>query len=164
MKALPRVDVFCDGACAGNPGPGGWAALLRFKDREKWVTGAEAITTNNRMELTAALRALQTLKSSCRVTITTDSRYVQQGASEWLTSWKARNWKNAAREPVANQDIWQEIDRELSRHEVRWVWVRGHNGHPENEACDKQARTAMNHMLAKNMIKHKAVEHATDRT
>ena len=144
----PVVSVFCDGACSGNPGPGGWAALLRFKDREKWLSGAERLTTNNRMEMTAALRALQALRTHCRVTLTTDSRYLQQGASEWLPGWKARGWKAANKQPVANQDLWQQIDRELARHQVRMVWVRGHAGHTENEACDARARAAITHLLA----------------
>lgn len=142
----PAVDVFCDGACSGNPGPGGWAALLRFKDHEKWLSGAEWLTTNNRMEMQAALSALQALKAPCRVTITTDSRYLQQGASEWLPGWKARGWKGAGKQPVANQDLWQQIDRELARHQVRMVWVRGHDGHAENEACDARARAAIAEM------------------
>jgi len=139
----PAVDVFCDGACSGNPGPGGWAALLRFKDREKWLSGAEWMTTNNRMELMAVLSALRELQTPCRVTVTTDSRYVQQGASEWLPGWKARGWKGSSNQPVANQDLWQQIDRELARHQVRMVWVRGHDGHVENEACDARARAAI---------------------
>lgn len=139
----PTVEVFCDGACSGNPGPGGWASLLRWRDHEKWLSGAEPLTTNNRMELIAALRALQEMKSPCRVTITTDSKYVQQGASEWLKNWKARGWKGAGGKPVANQDLWQQLDGELARHQVRMVWVRGHDGHAENEACDARARAAI---------------------
>jgi len=144
---LPRVEVFTDGACSGNPGPGGWAALLRSGPHEKWLSGAEPLTTNNRMELTAALRALQALKTRSSVRITTDSRYVERGAIEWLPGWKARGWRNAAREPVANQDLWQEMDAALALHEVEMRWVRGHNGHAENEACDMRARAAIVAML-----------------
>ncbi len=144
----PRIEVFTDGACSGNPGPGGWAALLRAGPHEKWLTGAELHTTNNRMELTAALRALQALKQRSAVRITTDSRYVQQGASEWLPGWKARGWRNAAREPVANQDLWQEMDAALAAHDVEMQWVRGHGGHPENEACDQRARAAITQLLS----------------
>jgi ribonuclease HI len=146
--ALPVVEVFTDGACSGNPGPGGWAALLRSGRHEKWLSGAEALTTNNRMELIAALRALQALKTRSQVCITTDSRYVQQGATEWLPGWKARGWRNAAREPVANQDLWQEMDAAMAGHEVQMRWVRGHTGHAENEACDARARAAITALLA----------------
>ncbi len=146
--SLPVVEVFTDGACSGNPGPGGWAALMRSGPHEKWLSGAEPLTTNNRMELIAALRALQALKTRSQVRITTDSRYVQQGASEWLPGWKARGWRNAAREPVANQDLWQEMDAVLSKHQVEMRWVRGHTGHVENEACDQRARAAIAEMLA----------------
>lgn len=143
-----RVEVFTDGACSGNPGPGGWAALLRCGGHEKWLTGAALATTNNRMELTAAIRALQALKRRSLVRITTDSRYVQQGASEWLPGWKARGWRNAAREPVANQDLWQEMDLALAQHDVELKWVRGHQGHVENEACDQRARAAIAQLLS----------------
>lgn len=142
------IEVFTDGACSGNPGPGGWAALLRYGGHEKWLSGAEPQTTNNRMELTAAIRALQALKRRSTVRITTDSRYVQQGASEWLPGWKAKGWRNAAREPVANQDLWQEMDAALAQHNVQMQWVRGHIGHPENEACDQRAREAITRMLS----------------
>lgn len=147
-EAPVRVEVFTDGACSGNPGPGGWAALMRCGTHEKWLSGAEPNTTNNRMELIAAIRALQALKRRSSVRITTDSRYVQQGASEWLPGWKARGWRNAAREPVANQDLWQEMDAALAQHDVEMQWVRGHIGHPENEACDRRAREAISKMLA----------------
>ncbi len=147
-RSIPVVEVFTDGACSGNPGPGGWAALLRSGGHEKWLSGAEPLTTNNRMELIAALRALQALKTRSQVSITTDSRYVQQGATDWLPGWKARGWRNAAREPVANQDLWQEMDAALAQHEVQMKWVRGHTGHAENEACDARARAAISEMLA----------------
>jgi ribonuclease HI len=143
-----HVEVFTDGACSGNPGPGGWAALLRSGAHEKWLTGAELNTTNNRMELTAALRALQALKQRSVVRITTDSKYVQKGASEWLPGWKAKGWRNAAREPVANQDLWQEMDAALAQHDVEMLWVRGHIGHVENEACDERARAAIKQLLS----------------
>ncbi|MDZ4811589.1 MAG: ribonuclease HI [Pseudomonadota bacterium] len=147
-ESATRVEVFTDGACSGNPGPGGWAALMRCGAHEKWLTGAELATTNNRMELTAAIRALQSLKRRSTVCITTDSRYVQQGASEWLPAWKARGWRNAAREPVANQDLWQEMDLALAQHDVELKWVRGHEGHVENEACDQRARAAIAQLLS----------------
>jgi len=158
------VEIFCDGACSGNPGPGGWAALLRQQKAERWLTGAELQTTNNRMELRAALAALQALKVPCVATITTDSQYVQKGASLWLPGWKARGWKTAAREPVANQDLWQQMDLELSRHQVRFIWVRGHTGHVENEACDQHARAAIGALLARAHQPLPESSHAPSRT
>ncbi len=137
------VEIFSDGACKGNPGPGGWGALLRYRGVEKALYGAEANTTNNRMELMAVIEALRTLKRRCRVRITTDSQYVQKGVTEWLANWKRRGWKTAAREPVKNQDLWQQLDTEVARHEVEWVWVRGHSGHPENELADQLANRAI---------------------
>jgi ribonuclease HI len=137
------VEVFTDGACRGNPGPGGWGALLRFKGRERELSGGEASTTNNRMELMAAIVALETLKRSCEVDLTTDSQYVCKGITEWLPQWRARNWKTASRKPVKNQDLWQRLDEALARHRVRWHWVRGHSGHPENERADQLARDAI---------------------
>lgn len=156
------VEIFCDGACSGNPGPGGWAALLRQHQTERWLTGAELRTTNNRMELSAALAALQALKVPCLASVTTDSQYVQKGASLWLPGWKARGWKTAAREPVANQDLWQQMDHELSRHQVRFIWVRGHTGHVENEACDQHARAAISALLAQTRTSSKELRHAPD--
>ena len=145
---MQTVEVFSDGACRGNPGPGGWGALLRFNDTEKELFGGEPETTNNRMELMAAIRALEALKRPCRVVITTDSQYVRKGMTEWLDGWKARNWKTAAKKPVRNQDLWQELDALVQRHEVEWHWVRGHSGHPDNERADVLAHQGLDDMLA----------------
>ena len=139
MAELPSVEIFTDGACRGNPGPGGWAALIRSGTREKEISGGEALTTNNRMELTAAIEALNALKRPCRVELHTDSQYVQKGISEWIHGWKARGWKTAAKEPVKNADLWMELDAARQQHQVDWRWVRGHNGHPGNDRADKLA-------------------------
>ena len=136
------VEIFTDGACLGNPGPGGWAALLRLGSQEKEISGAEAATTNNRMELTAAIMALEALKRPCRVRLYADSRYVIDGATKWLRSWKARGWKTADRKPVANVDLWQRFESAVLPHQVEWQWVRGHDGHVENERVDLLARAA----------------------
>jgi ribonuclease HI len=133
------VEIYTDGACKGNPGPGGWGALLIYKGVERELWGGEADTTNNRMELTAAIRALETLNRRCRVQLTTDSEYVMKGIKEWLPNWKKRGWKTAARQPVKNADLWQALDAQVNRHEVHWQWVRGHNGHPGNERADQLA-------------------------
>ncbi len=140
MSDMPQVDAYTDGACSGNPGPGGWGVLLRMGRHEKELYGGEAHTTNQRMELTAAIRALQALKRRCRVTIHSDSKYVVQGMTEWIHGWKKRGWKNASRQAVANQDLWQELDRLSQQHEIRWQWVKGHAGHAENERADALAR------------------------
>lgn len=145
---MQQVEVFSDGACRGNPGPGGWGALLRFGETEKELCGGELETTNNRMELLAAIRALEALKRPCRVAITTDSQYVRKGMTEWLQGWKARNWKTAARKPVRNQDLWQRLDELVGRHQVEWHWVRGHSGHAENERADALANRGLDEMLA----------------
>lgn len=134
------VAIFTDGACLGNPGPGGWAALLRSKGREKMLSGGEDHTTNNRMELSAAIMALEALTRRCRVDLTTDSRYVMQGIEEWLPRWRARGWRTAAGKPVKNQDLWQRLAMAVDAHQVVWHWVKGHAGHPENERVDKAAR------------------------
>lgn len=136
------VEIFTDGACLGNPGPGGWAALLRLGATEKELAGAEAATTNNRMELTAAIMALEALKRPCRVALYADSRYVIDGATKWLRSWKARGWKTADRKPVANVDLWQRFEAAAAPHQIDWHWVRGHDGHVENERVDQLARAA----------------------
>jgi ribonuclease HI len=133
------VEVYSDGACRGNPGPGGWGALLRFRNGEKELWGGEAQTTNNRMELTAVIRALEALSGRSRVRVTTDSQYVQKGITEWLRSWKRRGWRTADRKPVKNDDLWKQLDELNSRHEVEWRWVKGHAGHPENERADALA-------------------------
>lgn len=133
------VEIYTDGACKGNPGPGGWGALLRYGVHEKELFGGEPETTNNRMELTAVIQALRALKRDCRVRVYTDSEYVKRGITEWLPNWKARGWRTAAKKPVKNADLWRELDEEIRRHEIEWHWVRGHSGHPGNEAADRLA-------------------------
>ncbi len=137
-----RVQVFTDGACLGNPGPGGWAALLRWNGTEKLLAGNEPDTTNNRMELMAAIAALEALKRSCAVDLTTDSQYVKRGVEEWMARWRVNGWKTSAKQPVKNRDLWQRLDRALSPHRVAWHWVKGHAGHAENERVDEAARNA----------------------
>ncbi|MFZ5561282.1 MAG: ribonuclease HI [Pseudomonadota bacterium] len=144
---MTEVEIFCDGACRGNPGPGGWGALLRSGSHEKRLYGAEAQTTNNRMELTGAIEALAALRQPCRVIVWTDSEYVQKGMTEWLQGWKAKGWKNAARQPVKNVDLWQRLEAETGRHEVDWRWVKGHAGHEGNEIADRLANRALDEML-----------------
>ena len=140
---MKHVHLFTDGACLGNPGPGGWAALLRYRGKEKMVSGGEPDTTNNRMELTAVLEGLRTLKEKCAVHIATDSQYVMNAFEKgWLDNWQAKGWKTAAKKPVANQDLWEALLEETSRHKITWEWVRGHSGHPENERVDEAAREA----------------------
>lgn len=141
-----EVEIYCDGACRGNPGPGGWGALLRSKGVEKRLYGAEALTTNNRMELMGAIEALRALKRSCQVILWTDSQYVKKGMTEWLAGWKAKGWKNAAKEPVKNVDLWQALEAEASRHQVDWRWVKGHAGHEGNEIADQLANQAIDEM------------------
>ncbi|MGM0411710.1 MAG: ribonuclease HI [Pseudomonadota bacterium] len=141
-----HVEIFTDGACRGNPGPGGWGALLRKGEHERELSGSEAGTTNNRMELLAVIRALEALDRPCQVTVVTDSQYVQKGISEWLPGWKRRGWKTAAGKPVKNQDLWQALDAAAGRHTVKWEWVRGHNGHAENERADALANQAIDAM------------------
>nr|WP_297058257.1 ribonuclease HI [Thermosulfurimonas sp.] len=139
-QALPEVEIFVDGACLGNPGPGGFAALLRARGQERVITGGEEATTNNRMELRAAIEALRALKRPCRVRIHTDSRYLLQGATQWLPRWERSGFRTADKKPVKNRDLWEELARLLKTHRVEWVWVEGHAGHPENERCDRLAR------------------------
>jgi len=134
------VELFTDGACLGNPGPGGWAALLRWGKVEKMLAGGEAATTNNRMELMAAIAGLEALKRPCNVQLTTDSRYVQQGIEQWVAKWCANGWRTAGKQPVKNQELWQRLAVACARHHIRWAWVRGHSGHPENERVDRAAR------------------------
>ncbi len=134
-----RVEIFTDGACKGNPGPGGWGALLRYKGVEKELCGGERDTTNNRMELTAVIRALEALKRPSRIRITTDSQYVKKGITEWIEGWKRRGWKTASKQPVKNADLWRELDGLAAKHDIQWAWVRGHNGHPGNERADELA-------------------------
>lgn len=133
------VEIYTDGACKGNPGPGGWGALLCYKGVEKEMFGGEQDTTNNRMELLAVIKALQAMKKSARIRVSTDSQYVQKGITEWIDNWKRRGWKTAAKKPVKNADLWKELDQEVAKHEIDWVWVKGHNGHPENERADELA-------------------------
>ncbi len=136
---MKKVEIFTDGACKGNPGPGGWGTLLRYGDIEKSLYGGEAETTNNRMELMAAIQGLSTLREACDVTITTDSQYVRKGITEWLANWKRNGWRTAAKEPVKNADLWQQLDEQNQRHQVSWRWVKGHSGHRENEIADSLA-------------------------
>jgi len=142
------TEIFTDGACRGNPGPGGWGALMRYQGKEKSLYGAEQHTTNNRMELMAAIKSLQALKGSCRVSLTTDSQYVRKGITEWITNWKKRGWKTAAKKPVKNDDLWRELDAACAVHEIEWHWVRGHTGHRENEIADMLANQAIDEMQA----------------
>ena len=140
---MDYVEIFTDGACKGNPGPGGWGALLRSGHHEKCLKGGEPQTTNNRMELMAAIMALSSLKRSCRVDLTTDSQYVKKGITEWMINWKKNNWKTAAKKPVKNADLWQQLDALVNQHEVSWHWVKGHSGHAENERVDELANQAI---------------------
>ena len=144
--AMPIVELFTDGACSGNPGPGGWGALLRFKGKEKELYGGEKNTTNNRMELMAAIEGLRQLKETCLVDLTTDSEYVRKGITEWITNWKKRGWKTAAKKPVKNADLWQELDAECEKHQVEWHWVKGHSGHRENEIADQLANRGIDEL------------------
>ncbi|MBB3808299.1 ribonuclease HI [Pseudochelatococcus contaminans] len=138
-----KVTIYTDGACSGNPGPGGWGALLMFRGVEKELSGGEEQTTNNRMELLAAISALDALKRPCTVDLYTDSQYVRSGITSWLANWKQRGWKTADRKPVKNDDLWRRLDEAASRHDVNWHWVKGHAGHPENERVDALARAGM---------------------
>lgn len=140
---MKHVDIFTDGACSGNPGPGGWGAVLRSGGHEKELCGGERDTTNNRMELTAAIEALEALTEPCQVTLTTDSTYVRDGITRWLANWKQNGWRTAAKKPVKNQELWQKLDSQASRHDVTWKWVKGHSGHPENERADMLANQGM---------------------
>ena len=141
------IEIYTDGACRGNPGPGGWAALLQTGKREKELNGAEPLTTNNRMELTAVIRALEALKRPARARVYTDSEYVRRGITEWLGAWKSRGWRTAARKPVKNQDLWERLDALATGHEIEWQWVKGHSGNPSNERCDQLANAAIDALL-----------------
>jgi len=140
---MKKVEAFTDGACRGNPGPGGWGVLLRFGGHEKELSGGESHTTNNRMELSAAIEALRALSQTCNVTLTTDSTYVRDGITQWVSKWKANGWKTAAKKPVKNQDLWMALDEQCQRHAVDWQWVKGHAGHPENERADQLANAGI---------------------
>ncbi|HJS91144.1 MAG TPA: ribonuclease HI [Steroidobacteraceae bacterium] len=142
------VDIYTDGACRGNPGPGGWAALLSFGGREKEIAGAEAMTTNNRMELTAVIRALEALKRPVRARVYTDSEYVRRGILEWMSAWKKRGWRTADRKPVKNQDLWLQLDQLAANHSIEWHWVPGHAGVPGNERVDRLANEAIDAMAS----------------
>lgn len=144
---MKHVFIFTDGACRGNPGPGGWGALLRYDQHEKKLYGSESNTTNNRMELMAAIKSLEMLKESCQVELYTDSQYVKKGISEWLPEWKKKHWKKSDNKPVKNIDLWQMLDKLAERHQITWHWVRGHNGHIENELADALANQAIDEML-----------------
>lgn len=141
------VEIYTDGACRGNPGPGGWGALLRYRGRERHLQGAAAATTNNRMELTAAIEALRALTRPSRVHLHTDSQYVKNGITEWMVGWKKRGWKTAARAPVKNVDLWQQLDEACTAHQVSWYWVKGHSGHADNDKADSLANAAIDEML-----------------
>lgn len=141
------VEIFTDGACSGNPGPGGWGAILRLGAKSKEISGAELDTTNNRMELLAAINALEALKRPCNVTLTTDSQYVKNGITQWIFSWKKKNWKKSDNKPVINMDLWQRLDKLAQKHSINWKWVKGHSGHIENERCDELARSAIRELL-----------------
>ncbi|QOC21559.1 ribonuclease HI [Wenzhouxiangella sp. AB-CW3] len=141
MSGKQAVHAWTDGACLGNPGPGGWGALLRWNGHERELSGAEADTTNNRMELMAAIQALEALKRPCQVILTTDSQYVRKGITEWMDNWKKNGWKTASKKPVKNAELWRRLDQARQRHTVQWDWVKGHSGHPENERADELAST-----------------------
>lgn len=148
MKPAPsalrkRVEIFTDGACSRNPGPGGWGAILRYKAIEKELSGFERMTTNNRMEMTAVIEALRALKEACDVVVCTDSQYLRDGITSWIHTWKRNGWLNSNKEPVKNRDLWEALDEAVLRHRVEWIWVKGHAGHPENERCDALARQAI---------------------
>jgi len=141
-----QVELFTDGACRGNPGPGGWGVLMRYGDHEKQMYGGEQETTNNRMELTAVIEGLNSLTRQCSVKITTDSTYVKDGITSWIHNWKKRNWKTASKKPVKNQDLWQALDKAVSEHDVEWAWVKGHSGHRENEIADELANRGIDEL------------------
>ena len=142
MSELPAVQMATDGACKGNPGPGGWGVVIRSGATEKELSGGEPLTTNNRMEMTAAIRGLEALKRPCRVVLSTDSRYVMDGLTKWLAGWQRNGWRTASKQPVKNADLWQELIAAAAPHRIRWEWVKGHAGHPENERADKLASNA----------------------
>ena len=151
MTQSALVEVYTDGACRGNPGPGGWGVLMRYGGIEKKLSGAETYTTNNRMELMAAIMALEALTRPCRVQLTTDSIYVKNGITQWIVQWKRRGWRTADKQPVKNADLWERLDAATQRHDVSWHWVKGHSGHAENEAADALANAAIDAMLASSI-------------
>ena len=143
---MKSVEIFTDGACKGNPGPGGWGALLRFAEHERELWGGAPETTNNRMELTAAIEALAATSEACHVKLTTDSVYVRDGITKWMANWKRNGWRTAAKQPVKNQDLWQALDTQCARHQIEWHWVKGHSGHPENERADALANRGISEL------------------
>jgi ribonuclease HI len=143
MASMPEVEIFTDGACSGNPGPGGWGVILRARGVEKELSGGEPLTTNNRMELMAAIAGLEALNRPCHIKLYTDSQYLRDGITQWLPNWKARGWRTAGRTAVKNLDLWQRLEAAAALHEIEWIWVRGHAGHPENERADALARGAI---------------------
>jgi len=145
---LQVIEIFTDGGCRGNPGPGGWGALLRFNEHVKELKGSQAETTNNQMELMAAIQAFEALTRPCHVKITTDSQYVKNGITQWMDGWKKKGWKTAANKPVKNKELWQRLDEAIAPHTVDWFWVKGHSGHPENERVDELANIAIDELLA----------------
>lgn len=147
--AQKKVEIYTDGACRGNPGPGGWGALLRYDGHEKLLSGAEADTTNNRMELMAAIMALASLKRPCHISLTTDSQYVKNGVTIWIKAWKRNGWKTADKKPVKNRDLWERLEQEIARHHIDWHWVKGHNNHVENELVDELAKKAIDDTFKK---------------
>jgi len=150
LPLAPVVEIFCDGACSGNPGPGGYGAILRCRGKEKELSGYASETTNNRMELTASLEALRQLTRPCKVTVITDSQYLVKGMTEWLAGWQRNGWKNSKKEPVLNRDLWEALLEAVKGHQVVWQWVRGHDGHVENERCDSLAREAISTLKARD--------------
>jgi ribonuclease HI len=147
-SAIKTVELFTDGACRGNPGPGGWGVFMRFNGHEKELFGGDKETTNNRMELMAAIMGLESLTRPCNVVLTTDSKYVLQGITDWIKGWKKNGWKNSAKKPVKNADLWIRLDNAIQPHEIKWVWVKGHNGHDENEKADMLANRGVDEVLA----------------
>lgn len=145
---MKKIQVITDGSCLGNPGRGGWAAILRYGEHKREMSSFDPQTTNNRMELTAAIRALQALKEPCEVEIVTDSEYVKNGVESWMAKWKKNGWMTAAKKPVLNQDLWQELDKEVSRHKTKWVWTKGHASHEDNNRCDELARAAASSQMS----------------
>lgn len=139
---MKQVDIYTDGSCLGNPGPGGYGAVLEYGQHSKELSGGFKLTTNNRMELLAAIESLAELKTACKVTLTTDSQYVKNGINQWIHNWRKNGWRTADKKPVKNADLWQKLDQQVARHNVDWHWVKGHSGHPQNERCDELARTA----------------------
>lgn len=147
-----KVEIYTDGGCRGNPGPGGWGVVLRYNRHQKQLSGSVLNTTNNRMELTAAIQGLAALKEACEVDLTTDSQYVRNGIMQWIAQWQARGWLTADKKPVKNIDLWQQLAEQVAKHKVTWHWVKGHSGHPENELADSLAKQAIDALLAQNKI------------